>query len=334
MTMCYIALIVLLFKILKVPPTKWTVTTAALGGVFLLSFLYISMSQFQPYSPFGRLYFVTTPLAINAAGKVTKVYVHDDKKLKKGDPIFQIDPTPYQSTVDRIIPELKLANMRLEEAQKLYGKHAGSLYELEKRQQEIKSLEAELAKAQFDLDNTTVRAPDDGHLVQNRITVGTMARKFKIASLATFVPDQDNLYIAGYKQNYMRNIEVGDKGEVFFPLYPGKVFNVEVVKIWKYIEAGQLQPSSRMKSIGVPVIPQRIPVQLKITEDISAYKIPYGSAFSATVFSDKLTWLILLRRAFFTMYSWLNMVTFDSPGSSEAPAANMIGAISGSGGGG
>ena len=312
MTLTYIALVTVLFKVFKVPVTKWTVTTAAFGGGLLLGWIYISMAYFHPYSPYGKGYFITTPLAIQVKGKVTKVYVDDDRMLKRGDPIFRIDPKPFESRVEVLQAELGLAEKRLKEHERLYKQHSGSLFELEARQTKIKKIKAELIKAQFDLNNTVVVAPDNGRLIQNRITVGTMAGPFKIASLATFVPDKKTYYIAAFRPNGVSNIEVGAKAEVFFVAKPGKVFKAKVIKIWDAIQEGQIKPSAQMMSVSHLALPGRIPIEVEILDDISGYDIPKGSAFGATVYSTHLEFLAELRSIFFHMFSWTNIINFEA----------------------
>ena len=311
MTLTYIALATVVFKVFKVPVTKWTVTTAAFGGGLMLGWMYISMAYFHPYSPYGKEYFITTPLSIEVKGKVSEVYVDDDRMLKKGDPIFRIDPKPFESKVEALQAALNLADKRLKEHQTLYNKHSGSLFQLEAQQSKIAKLKAELIKAQFDLKNTVVLAPDNGRIIQNRITVGTMAGSFKVSSLATFIPNKKTYYVAAFRPNGVSNIEVGAKAEIFFVAKPGKVFKAKVIKVWDAIEEGQIKPSAEMMSVSHLALPGRVPVELEILDDISAYDIPKGSAFGATVYSTHLTFLMPIRSIFFHMFSWANIINFD-----------------------
>jgi len=311
MMLTYAALVIVVFKIFKVPVTKWTVTTAAFGGALLMGWIYISMAYFHPYSPFGKEYFETTPIAINVKGKVSEVYVDDTRALKKGDKIFKINDKPFLSVVKTLDAELKLANKRLNEQKDLYKRKAGTLYELEAREAKVAVLQSKLIKANFDLNNTLVTAPADGHLIQNRITVGTMAGAFKVSSLITFVPDKRTYFVAAFRSNGISNIKVGAKAEVYFVAKPGKVFKAKVTKVWNEIAEGQLQPFSKMKSVTQHLERGRIPVELEILEDISAYEIPKGSTFGATVYSTHLVFLGELRSIFFHMFSWQNIINFE-----------------------
>ena len=311
LTVGYVAFAMGVFKVFRIKVTAMTVTTAALGGGFLMAWMYISMAYFHPYTENGKIFFKTSMIANNVKGKITKIYVHDETPMKKGDPIYQIDSGPYLSELRDLQAQLKLANIRLNQQQKLYDRKAGTLQELEKREQIVASLKARLIEANFNYKNTTVRAPSDGHILQNRLEVGTMAGVAKMASLGAFILDEEPQYIAAFRPNGLPSISVGAEAEVLFPALPGKVFKAKVVKIFAEVAEGQLLPSYQMKSLTKHSIVGRVPVQLEIIEDISMYKIPKGSSFQATVFSDNLPMLIELRRILFHMFSWKNIINFE-----------------------
>ena len=312
MMLTYAALAIAAFKIFRVPVTKWSVTTTALGGFFLMAWIYISMAYFHPYTPFAKIYFQTTPISGQVKGKVTKVFVKTDRHLKKGDPIFQIDPTPFRSVVDQLNAELALAKKRVKETKELISQSAGRGYDLERHQENVNSLNAQLIKASFDLESTTVRAPADGHIAQNRLREGVVAGTFRLSSLLTFVIEEKPYYIAAFRPNATQNIKVGAEAEVIFTAIPGKTFKAKVVKLWADIAEGQLVPmGTKMISFEGKLPPGRIPVQVELTDDISQYYIPGGSRFGVCVYSDHLKFLGKLREIFLHMFSWQNVISFD-----------------------
>ena len=311
LTLGYIALAMGIFKVFKIPVTAMSVTTAALGGGFMMAWMYIAMAYYHPYTESGKIFFKTSMIANNVRGKITKVYVHDETPMKKGEPIYEIDPSPYLSAVKDLKSKLKLANIRLKQQQSLYKRKAGTLFDLEKREQTVSSLKAQLIEANFNLKNTVVRAPEDGHILQNRLEVGTMAGVAKMASLGAFILKEKPQFIAAFRPNGLPSIEVGAEAEVFFPALPGKVFKAKVVKIFAEVAEGQLLPNSQMISLTKHSVQGRVPVQIEVIDDLSAYNIPKGSSFQATVFSDNLHFLIELRRILFHMFSWKNIINFE-----------------------
>jgi len=313
MMLSYAALAIIAFKVFHVPVTKWTVTTTVLGGGFLMAWIYISMAFFHPYTPYARSYFITTPISVHSKGVVTEVFVKENIPLKKGDPLFQVDPTPYQAELDVKKAKMELAKIRLDEFTRLVKTGAARKTEKERYEADVATTTAEVAKAQFNLDSTIVKAPADGHVTQSKVRKGVTAGTLRISSLMTFVVTEKAYFIAAFKQNALQNIKVGAEAEVIFTSIPGKTFKAKVVKLWGEIAEGQLAPTLAVKmvSFSETMPPGRIPVEIEILDDLSNYYLPNGTASGVTVYSEHLVFLGELRRIFLHLFSWQNIISFD-----------------------
>ncbi len=95
----YTAICIVIFKVFKVPLNKWTVPTAALGGVIIVGTLVLVMNYNHPYSNMAREFFVTTPIVPAVGGIVTSVDIEPNQLVDKGTVLFRIDPKPYESIV-------------------------------------------------------------------------------------------------------------------------------------------------------------------------------------------------------------------------------------------
>ncbi|ABV35586.1 secretion protein HlyD family protein [Shewanella sediminis HAW-EB3] len=95
----YTAICIAIFKIFKIPLTKWTVPTAILGGIFLIGALILLMNYNHPYTPFAKEVFVTVPINPAVRGIVTEVEVEPNVPIKKGDVLFRLDPRPFEAIV-------------------------------------------------------------------------------------------------------------------------------------------------------------------------------------------------------------------------------------------
>ena len=60
------------------------------------------MNYNHPYTKFAREFFVTVPIVPAVRGIVIDVPVQPNQLLRKGDVLFQIDPTPFKNEVDRL----------------------------------------------------------------------------------------------------------------------------------------------------------------------------------------------------------------------------------------
>src|ERR1700730_7097729 len=97
----YTAICVGVFKIFRIPVNKWTLPTAALGGLFLIGFILLVMNYNHPFTDNARIYFATTPIMPDVKGRVIDVPVKANAPLKQGDVLFRIDPAPYKFEVDK-----------------------------------------------------------------------------------------------------------------------------------------------------------------------------------------------------------------------------------------
>jgi multidrug resistance efflux pump len=97
----YAAICVAIFKIFRIPVNKWTLPTAALGGIFLIGFILLVMNYNHPFTDNARVYFATTPIMPDVKGRVIEVPVKANATLKQGDILFRVDPSPYQFEVEK-----------------------------------------------------------------------------------------------------------------------------------------------------------------------------------------------------------------------------------------
>jgi multidrug resistance efflux pump len=97
----YAALCVAIFKIFRIPVNKWTLSTAALGGIFMIGFILLIMNYNHPFTINARVYFATTPIIPDVKGRVVEVPVKNNELLKQGDVLFRIDPSSYKFEVSQ-----------------------------------------------------------------------------------------------------------------------------------------------------------------------------------------------------------------------------------------
>lgn len=105
----YVALAWAIFKIFKIPVNKWTVPTAALGGVFIVSGLILLMNYNHPYTAQAQKAVISIPITPQVTGIVSEVTDQQNKLIKKGEVLFKIDPTRYQARVSRLEADLVTA---------------------------------------------------------------------------------------------------------------------------------------------------------------------------------------------------------------------------------
>jgi len=95
----YTAICIVIFKVFKIPLNKWTVPTAALGGLIIVGTLVLVMNYNHPYTDMARELFITTPIVPAVGGIVIEVEIEPNRIVEKGTVLFRIDPKPYEAIV-------------------------------------------------------------------------------------------------------------------------------------------------------------------------------------------------------------------------------------------
>jgi RND family efflux transporter MFP subunit len=124
------------------------------------------------------------------AGYIVKVAFIDGQEVKAGDLLFEIDPRPYQATLDRMTAELtrlKAQGVKMQanvkRAEKLRPSNAiseddyeDSVAQLAMNKASIAAAEASVRDAKLNLEFTRVVSPITGRTSRARITEGNLVR--------------------------------------------------------------------------------------------------------------------------------------------------------------
>jgi len=323
MTIIYVAILWVVFKVFKVPINKWTATTSILIGFFGIGFVVIVQNYYHPYSKEARMYFYTTPIYSRVQGRVVEVPVLPNVPLKKGDVLFRLNPEPFEDDVASLKGELQRAEVerdRSKEEQErsldIFRKGAGSEREVqswrikyETAMADIVNIQARLDKAVFDLEEeVVVRAPTDGYVTQQRLRPGmTVVSQPQTVPVMTFVHAEDPEFIAAFLQNGLQNIKSGNEAEITFDAIPGRAFKGEVKKVLQAIAQGQVQPDGTLMNLDAAAErgqQGRVPVQIEILDDLSGYQLPAGAKAEVAVYSEHWKPVAIVRRILLRMKSW------------------------------
>jgi len=178
----------------------------------------------------------------------------------------------------------------------------------------IVRLRNELADAEFNLDQTTVRAPAGGFVTELALRPGVYVVPAPFRPAMVFVNDtgKDRALAAAFQQNALQRVRAGDEAEVLFKGIPGRVFKAKVRLVIDAIAGGQLQTTGTLVNVGGPLAGDRALALLDIVDDTSAYQSPLGAAGEAAIYTDHFHELSLLRKILLRMRSWQNYVFFES----------------------
>lgn len=138
----------------------------------------------------------------------------------------------------------------------------------------IVQAKAQLAEAQYFLDNTTIYAPENGMIVSQQARPGLVVGDIRLGAIASFVTEDSPYILATYRQQNLKFVEPGQPVEVALDLYPGEILTGKVEAIWWATRQGQYLPSGRLPGFELPELPGRIAVQISVD-------VPEGHTFPA-----------------------------------------------------
>ncbi|MEF1290847.1 HlyD family secretion protein [Vibrio sp. M260118] len=169
----------------------------------------------------------------------------------------------------------------------------------------------ELRQAEFNLEQTVVVAPTDGFATQLALRPGVMAVPLPLSPVMTFVHTEEKFYTAAFRQNSLQRLRPGFEAEFLFRALPGKVFKGEVVEVLPAIGESQFQARGTLLGTEALRTSGRVFAKLKITDDLSDYHLPLGTAVEVAVYSDSFTHVSIMRKVLIRMKSWQNYLYLD-----------------------
>ena len=307
----YSAICIVVFKVFKIKLTKWTVPTAVLGGIILIGTLIMLMNYNHPYTEVAREYYITTPIIPTVKGRVIEVPVQPDQPVKRGDVLFRLDPEPFQLEIDALSARLDAAEKDLLRTESLIKKGSISQRTADQSRALVDELRAKISDAKYNLGQTEVRAPADGHVTQLTLRPGMMAMPINLNPAMTFIHDDDRFFVGWFRQNSLLRIQPEDEAEIALDAMPGQVFKAKVVKFVTALGQGQLQPSATIHSFNPRELPGRVAVVLDITDpafDEYRNSLPAGLYGQAALYSQHFSHVSVMRKILLRMSGWMNYV--------------------------
>ena len=161
----------------------------------------------------------------------------------------------------------------------------------------IQAAIAALEQAEFNLEQTEIRAPSNGIVGDLQLAEGHFAAAGQ--PLATFISAQDVWVRADMRENNLGRIQIGDPAEVALDVAPGHVFRGHVASVSTGISTGQTSRG------GLPTAesaqgwlrdPQRFPVIIRFEGDEARGFLRAGGQASVIVFAGSNPLLNLIGR--------------------------------------
>jgi RND family efflux transporter MFP subunit len=262
-----------------------------------------SYYMLEPWTRDGRVRADVVTVAADVSGLVSDVFVHDNEKVTKGQPLFRIDQRRFQYALEEAKASVDSRQVNLDQAKrdltrsKSLTSVAITVQQVEQSQQSADVAQANLddAKASLDvaklnLERSTILAPVNGIVTNFDLLPG----RYVNAGAGVFaLIDSDSFRIEGYfEETKLRRIHIGDSATVKLIGDP-QVLSGHVESMASGIEDQNRSTSSELLASVNPTfswvrLAQRIPVRIKL-DNVPA-NLALVSGRTATVSVGKIDW--------------------------------------------
>jgi multidrug resistance efflux pump len=147
----------------------------------------------------------------------------------------------------------------------------------------VAQIEAQLENADWELSQTTIRAPADGTVTVVALAVGD--RALQARSTMSFIVENDIAVIGMFSQNGFQTIKESAPVDIVFDNAPGRIYHARITAIPKGIGQGQIAVSgtlARTTALGGATV---FPAEISIPDGFSRDALRLGMSGNATVFA-------------------------------------------------
>jgi len=116
----------------------------------------------------------TVQINARVNGQLTKAFFKEGQMVKTGDPLFEIDPRPYQAAYDNAVASMVTAKAKAERYGRLKAQNAVAGQDFDDAQAAYLEARANVESARLNLEYTTIRSPVNGKTGAILIMPGNM----------------------------------------------------------------------------------------------------------------------------------------------------------------
>ncbi|WP_127115137.1 HlyD family secretion protein [Shimia sediminis] len=171
----------------------------------------------------------------------------------------------------------------------------------------VAEAQAALDQALWNLDQTTVRAPQDGYLTNLALAVGQRAVNLPLSPSAAFVDTSETALVAQIHQIYLRHIEPGQAVEIAMKKRPGEIVKGTVFEVIPAMSGGQAQVGG-LVSASSQVMAEPFAVRLEVDDPSVLDDFGPGSVGTVAIYTDSVGATHIIRKVMIRIEAILNYI--------------------------
>jgi len=205
----------------------------------------------------------TVAVGAEVSGTLKEVYVDYNDLVTEGEPLALVDPAVFEASVNEVKAAVMKAEAVVEKSKAEYDRNK-TLYEkrhisefdllilktsFQSAEADLLAAEAKLVQAQTNLENTVIRSPVSGTVIERSVDAGqTIASSFQAPELFVIAKDLKEMRIeADVDENDIGQIEKEQKIRFTVQAYPDLVFDGVVRQV-------RLQPETIQNVVTYTVV--------------------------------------------------------------------------------
>ena len=149
----------------------------------------------------------------------------------------------------------------------------------------VAKIEAQLADAKWELEQTTVRAPADGAVTLLALTVGD--RALQARSVMSFIITDEVMLVGMFSPNAFETVKPGASVKLVFDDRPGRIYHAKIVEIPLGVGQGQIAVSGTLARSGSITGAKAFPARISVPDDLEQAQLRVGMPGTATAFAEK-----------------------------------------------
>jgi multidrug resistance efflux pump len=170
----------------------------------------------------------------------------------------------------------------------------------------IAKIKADLANAEWELEQTTVVSPCDCFVINLTLRPGAFVAGMPFNPVMSLV-EADGQVVALFKQNELHQIEPGNEAEFALKTYPGRIIKARVDSVIWAQGQGQTQASGTLPmTAALTVPPQGFAVKFDVDEKDRALFLAAGAAGSAAVYTNHLHAIHIIRKVILRVGAYMD----------------------------
>jgi multidrug resistance efflux pump len=172
----------------------------------------------------------------------------------------------------------------------------------------VAKIKADIAQAQWELDQAVTRSPCDCYVVNLQLRPGAYVTAMPFNNVMTLIEQKGQL-VALYAQNELHQVKPGNKAEFALPTHPGRIFKGTVDSVvW---EQGVAQARTDAQGAIAPATALTAPpggfaVKFNLADPIELPLLAAGASGDVAIYTEHATMVHIIRKVIIRVGSNLN----------------------------